>query len=118
MIPALATILIFQLAGEVISRALGLPLPGPVLGMIGLVVAFLLVPKLAEMVRGTAQGLLAHLSLLFVPAGVGVVAHLSLLSEQGPAIAVAVALSTLLAVGVGAAVFVAVARMVGSHDEV
>lgn len=117
MIPALATILLFQLAGEVISRALGLPLPGPVLGMIGLVVAFMLVPRLVEMVRSTAQGLLTHLSLLFVPAGVGVVAHLSLLSEQGPELAAAVAVSTVLAIAVGALVFVAVARLVGSRDD-
>ena len=117
MIPALATILTFQLAGEVISRALGLPLPGPVLGMVGLAIAFVLVPKLAEMVRPTAQGLLSHLSLLFVPAGVGVVAHVSLLSEQGPQLAVTLAVSTVLAIAVGAGVFVGVARLVGSRDD-
>lgn len=116
MVQGLAVILIFQLAGEAISRALGLTLPGPVLGMIGLVVAFQIVPQLAELVRSTAQVLLSHLSLLFVPAGVGVVAHLTVLSEQGPAIALAVAVSTLLAIAVGALAFVAVARVVGSDD--
>ncbi|MFP1643805.1 CidA/LrgA family protein [Pontitalea aquivivens] len=117
MIPALATILMFQLAGEVIARALDLPLPGPVLGMIGLVAAFLLAPRLAEVVRPTAQGLLAHLSLLFVPAGVGVVAHFGVLSEQGPAIAVALVGSTVLAIAVGALVFAGVARIIGSRDD-
>jgi putative effector of murein hydrolase LrgA (UPF0299 family) len=117
MIPALSTILLFQLAGEVISRALALPLPGPVLGMVGLVAAFLMFPRLAEMVRPTAQGLLAHLSLLFVPAGVGVVAHFGVLAEQGPAIAVALVVSTVLAIAVGAFSFAVVARLVGSRDD-
>lgn len=117
MIPALATILMFQLAGEVVSRALGLPLPGPVLGMVGLVIAFLLHPPLAEMVRSAAQGLLRNLSLLFVPAGVGVVANFSLLAEQGAAMAVAVVISTVLAIAVGAGTFVAVARLVGSRED-
>ena len=33
MLAALATLLVCQLAGEVIVRALSLPLPGPVVGM-------------------------------------------------------------------------------------
>lgn len=117
MIPALSIILLFQLMGEVVSHALKVPLPGPVLGMVGLVVAFLVFPRLAEIVRPTAQGLLAHLSLLFVPAGVGVVAHFRVLTEQGPAIAVAIIASTVLAIAVGAISFAVVARVVGSRDD-
>ena len=114
MVPALVTILIFQLAGEVISRAFGLPLPGPVLGMLGLVLAFRVSPRLLALVRPVAQGLLGHLSLLFVPAGVGVVAHLPVLAEAGPALAVALVASTLLAIAVGALVFAGVARLCGN----
>lgn len=117
MIPALSIILLFQLAGEVISRALGLPLPGPVLGMVGLVLALALSPRILEIVRPTAQGLLAHLSLLFVPAGVGVVAHFGVLSAQGPAIAVALVVSTVLAIAVGALSFAAVVRLVGGRED-
>ena len=42
MMPALAALLACQLAGEITTRALGLPLPGPVLGML-LLIALLLV---------------------------------------------------------------------------
>jgi putative effector of murein hydrolase LrgA (UPF0299 family) len=117
MVPALAVILLFQLVGEVISRGLHLPLPGPVLGMIGMAVALSLSAGLRERVRPVAQGLLSHLSLLFVPAGVGVVAHLPTLAAHGPALAVALVVSTLLAIVVGAVTFTLVARMVGSHPD-
>lgn len=117
MIPAIALILIFQLVGEVVSRALGLPLPGPVLGMVGLVAAMVAVPALGRMLQPTAEGLLKHLSLLFVPAGVGVVAHLGVLTQAGPALLAALVVSTVAAIAVGALVFVGVARLTGSRPE-
>jgi len=116
MIRMLAIILGFQLVGEVTSRAADLPLPGPVLGLILLVLAFVLRPGLAEAIRPTATGLLAHLSLFFVPAGVGIVAHWDLLRTQGLGLAVAVMGSTLLAIAAGALAFTAVARLTGSEE--
>lgn len=117
MVPALAIVFLFQLLGEVISRAAHLPLPGPVLGMVGLVVAMSLSPRLGALIRPTAQGLLAHLSLLFVPAGVGVVAHLPTLAKYGPALALALVVSTLAAIIVGAVTFTLVARLTRSHPD-
>lgn len=111
MIPAFLVILCFQLAGEVATRALDLALPGPVLGMAGLLVAFILLPRVQALVQPVAQGLLAHLSLLFVPAGVGVVAHLPILRQEGLALAVALLLSTAAAIAVGAWVFTLVLRL-------
>ena len=83
MIPALTIILSFQLIGEVASRGLGLPLPGPVVGLVLLVLCCVIRPELAEKLRGVAQGLLGHLSLFFVPAGVGVIAHLPTMAQHG-----------------------------------
>ncbi|WP_342355763.1 CidA/LrgA family protein [Paracoccus sanguinis] len=117
MVPALAIVLGFQLVGEVISRGLGLPLPGPVVGLVGLVVAFRLVPGLAERLRAVITGLLGHLSLFFVPAGVGVIAHLPILREQGLALGAAIVGSTLLALAAGARAFVLVARLTGETDD-
>ncbi len=117
MILHLTILLSFQLAGEVISRGLGLPLPGPVLGMAFLFVALLILPKLADTISGTAKGLLGHLSLLFVPAGVGVVGHLGTLGTDGPALALAIIGSTLLALLAGVGAFLGVARLTGAkHD--
>lgn len=117
MLHALILILICQLLGELAARALGLPLPGPVLGMVLLLAALVALPRLGVMVRPVAQGILAHLSLLFVPAGVGVVGHIATLGGQTGAILLAVVVSTVLAITVGALTFAAVARLTGSQDD-
>ncbi|NEX45962.1 CidA/LrgA family protein [Pseudotabrizicola algicola] len=117
MLHALIAILTFQLLGETAVRALALPLPGPVLGMMGLLAAMIGSARFAALIRPTAQGILAHLSLLFVPAGAGVVGHLATLGGQTGAILLAVVLSTVLAITVGALTFAAVARLTGSQDD-
>ena len=117
MIHGITVLLGCQLAGEVIARAAGLSLPGPVLGMALLLVLLVTIPKLAEVVRAVAQGLLAHLSLLFVPAGVGIVGHLDRLGSDGAAILAAILVSTGLAITVGVLVFRGVARLAGVPDE-
>ncbi len=117
MIQAMLPLLLCQLAGEAISRALHLPLPGPVLGLILILIGFTLWPPLIARVRDTAQGFLNHLSLLFVPAGVGVVGHLDELGKTGPRLLVALVVSTILAIAVGALTFAAVARLTGSKAD-
>ena len=116
MIVALSLILAFQLVGEILSRGLDLPQPGPVVGLCLLVLACVLRPALADRLRPTAQGLLAHLSLFFVPAGVGVVAHWPVLRDHGIGLALAIMGSTVLAIAAGALAFQAVARWTGSID--
>lgn len=115
MIQTLALLLVFQLAGEALARGLSLPVPGPVIGMVGLLALLALRPRVAEAVQPTVRGLLAHLSLLFVPAGVGVVGHLDRMGDEGLALFAALLLSTIGAIAVGAAVFVAVARLTGAE---
>lgn len=117
MIPALAIILCFQLVGETISRGLGLTLPGPVIGLVLLVLAGSLRPALIEYLRPAALGLLGNLSLFFVPAGVGVVAHLGQFSDNAIGIVVALVVSTILAIAAGALVFCQVARRVEKRDD-
>lgn len=116
MIRHITVLLCFQLAGEVISRALYLPLPGPVLGMALLLIVLLIVPQLAAAIRQTGQALLSHLSLLFVPAGVGVVGHLDKFGSDGLPLMTAIVTSTVMAIIVGAWTFLAVARLTGSRD--
>lgn len=117
IVPGIILLLVFQLAGEVLARGAGLALPGPVLGMLGLLVLLLLRPGVLAVVAPVADLLLSHLSLLFVPAGVGVVAHWAILRDQGVAVAAALSISTLLAMGAGALSFQAVARLCGSAEE-
>ncbi|OYW45040.1 MAG: hypothetical protein B7Z10_12920 [Rhodobacterales bacterium 32-66-7] len=117
MLNALTLILCTQLVGEVAARSLGLPVPGPILGMVALTIGFATVPKLREAVRPVAQGILGHLSLLFVPAGVGVIGNLQALQGMGLALTLAILVSTVLAIAVGAVTFALVARLTGARDD-
>ena len=98
MIEALALLLAYQLIGEALAFSFGLPVPGPVLGMALLLATLALRPALLPRIKGTGTTLLSHLSLLFVPAGVGVMVHFARLSDEGVAIIAAVVGSTLLAI--------------------
>jgi putative effector of murein hydrolase LrgA (UPF0299 family) len=120
MIASLSLILLCQLAGEVIVRGLGLPLPGPVVGLVFLLVSLLARDRFAVLARGPLQqdrvenasrGLLAHLSLMFVPAGVGVVQKLDLVAEHGIAIAVVLAISVVVTLLATVATFLVVSRL-------
>ena len=102
MLNALAALLCLQLLGEATVRGFGLPVPGPVLGMALLTVALVLRPAWLTALKATAHGLLQHLSLLFVPAGVGVMLHLQRLGEEAWAIGVALVLSTWIGMAVSA----------------
>lgn len=94
MIPGMAILLVFQLAGEVLARAAHLPLPGPVVGLVLMLGALALAPPIATRVEPAADGLLGNLSLLFVPAGVGVVQYFSLLAAEWLPIGAALLIGT------------------------
>ena len=120
MIASLSLILLCQLTGEVIVRGLGLPMPGPVIGL-SLLLLLLLArdrfvtlargPLQAEGVEGASRGLLAHLSLLFIPAGVGVVQKLDLLAGYGIAILAVLAVSVVITLLATVATFLAASRL-------
>ena len=110
MLPALTALLLAQLLGEALVHSLGLPVPGPVLGLLCVLLVLLLRPKLVPMLKPTAQSLLAHLSLLFVPAGVGGMLHLRRLGDEALAIGVALVFSTLVGLAVTALTMVGLMR--------
>lgn len=99
----LAWLLALQSAGELLARALHLPFPGPVVGMVLLLMA-LRWPLVREPVAQCADFLLAHLSLLFIPVGVGVMTHLALLSQYGGRMLLVLVLSTWIGLAVTALV--------------
>jgi putative effector of murein hydrolase LrgA (UPF0299 family) len=105
MLPAFAVLLAFQLLGEVLARVLHLPIPGPVVGLCVLAVACIANHRLRNFAEKAARPLISTLSLLFLPAAVGVIQFLSLLREQGLVIGTAILVSTVLALAVTALVF-------------
>lgn len=102
-IQGLAWLLTMQSMGELVSRGLALPFPGPVIGMMMLLLA-LRVPAVREPVAACANFLLSHLSLLFVPVGVGVMTHLGLLGQYGVRMLLVIVLSTWIGLAVTALV--------------
>jgi len=114
VIGALATLLLCQLAGEVLARVLHLPVPGPVIGMVLLFAALLLRGRPEPVPLGaTADALLGNLGLLFVPAGVGVVLYLPLLARDWAPISLAVLVGTLTAVAATGRLAQALLRRLG-----
>jgi len=95
VISALSTLLVFQLAGEVLARSLNLPIPGPVIGMLMLFVALVLRGGPGKDLQTTSQNLLQHLSLLFVPAGTGIMVHLHRVSDEWLPLLASLLVSTL-----------------------
>lgn len=111
MLGAITLLLVYQLLGEVIVLALALPVPGPVVGMLLLFASLVLRPGAAAALRDTANGLLSHLSLLFVPAGVGVMTHFARLGDEWLPIAAALVGSTVITIAVTALVMRALLRI-------
>ena len=105
----LAWLLAMQSLGELLARALALPFPGPVVGLLLLLPA-LRFAAIREPVAACAGFLLNHLSLLFVPVGVGVMTHLDLLDRYGVRILLVIVLSTWIALAVTALVLRAMSR--------
>lgn len=104
MIAGLVEILLFQGAGEIVSRFVVPLIPGPVIGLV-LLLGWLQIRKRApaglELVAST---LTQHLGLLFVPAAVGVVMFLPGLRSNALAVVSALVASVVLTIAVPAIV--------------
>ena len=104
MINALSLLLLYQLVGELLVRGLGLPIPGPVLGMALLFLTLLARGRVGAELKTSAGYLLQHLSLLFVPAGAGIMLHMKLVGDEWLPITVALVVSTFAGMAVTALV--------------
>jgi putative effector of murein hydrolase LrgA (UPF0299 family) len=120
MIASLGLILLCQLLGEIVVRGFGVPIPGPVIGLMLLLVLLQGRDRIGLLrhgplgnggVESAASGMLAHLSLLFVPAGVGVVQQLNLISEHGVAVFIILVISVIVTLLVTAAAFLITSRL-------
>jgi holin-like protein len=111
MLPALTALLLCQLIGEAAVRLIDLPVPGPVLGLVLLLATLALRRGVPGSLESTASGLLKHFSLLFVPAGVGVLQHLGRIEAEWLAIAAALLVSSVATIVVTAVVMRGMIRL-------
>jgi holin-like protein len=125
MMLSLGLLLLCQLLGEALAHGLDLPLPGPVIGMALLLLLLLARERFARVLprevgdgtlEKTSNGLLSHLSLMFIPAGVGVVQRLDLVVDHGVALFVALLVSTAIAMLAAVAAFRLIARRMGERE--
>jgi holin-like protein len=105
VLEALATLLAFQLLGEALAYASGLPVPGPVIGMALLFLAWPWLARLQLRLGVVADGLLSNFGLLFVPAGVGVMLHAGLIAAWWAPLLLAVVASSALTMVLAAWLF-------------
>jgi len=104
-------LLIYQLIGEISVLMLKIPVPGPVVGMLLLFVSLLLKDSFADSLESASSALLSHLSLLFVPAGVGIMIHYERIVAEWQSISVALILSTLLTMAITAILMLLTQRL-------
>lgn len=116
MLTGLIVLLVCQLVGEVVVRSLDLSLPGPIVGMVLLLVVLQVRrPRHDSGLVRAPRALLRYLPLLYVPAGVGVVAHLDRLGRDALPITGGLVLSWLAGLVVTAAVAALALRATGAR---
>lgn len=116
-INGLCVLLLYQLAGELLARYFDLPVPGPVVGMLLLLATLVAGRRVPGSLDAASSALLGHLSLLFVPAGVGVMVHFDLIADEWLPILTALVASTLVSLALSALVMRALARLIGASVE-
>ena len=107
MLRSIFVIFFFQLLGEFLKKFFEMRIPGPVIGLILLLVTLIFLKKFKKTaivnlkadVINTSNYILSYLSLLFVPIGVGVVMHLSYLEDNLFRVLIIVFISTILTIG-------------------
>ena len=114
MLPALTLLLLLQLVGEVIVQCLALPIPGPVIGMTLLFLTLLARGQVSHDTRTNVGAFLQHMSLFFVPAGVGVMVHVQRVASEWLPIVIALVVSTFAGMAVTAWVIGALLPKKGS----
>ncbi|WP_291717589.1 CidA/LrgA family protein [Magnetospirillum sp. 64-120] len=100
ILASITVLLVCQLIGETIAKIFALPVPGPVIGMMLLFTGLLIRRGLPADLDKTANFLLSHLSLLFIPAGTGVVVYAKLIADEWLPISTALVFGTAFTIAV------------------
>ncbi|MGJ8668126.1 MAG: CidA/LrgA family protein [Oceanococcus sp.] len=102
MLRSLTILLAFQIAGEVLQALLGLPVPGPVLGMLLLLTVLILRGRVSPGLADDAQHVLRYLPLILIPPSVGIMDHWGLLANNALAVGLVIVVTTVLSLLVAA----------------
>lgn len=117
MLHAFAALLVFQLAGETLAQTLGLPVPGPLVGMLLLFVALLTYGRLPEALREASGALVRNLMLLFIPSVAGVMLHFERVAREWLPFVAACVLGAAVTLAVTALTLRLMLRLTGTKSE-
>jgi len=117
LIMGMSVLLGCQFIGELLVRALSVPVPGPVMGMVVLLIGLMIRGRVPGALRLAGEGLLRYLTLLFVPAGVGIMVHFGLIGADIWVLLVTLVVSTALTIAVTAKVLDSLARRRSGGEE-
>lgn len=117
LIVGMSVLLGCQFLGELLARGLAAPIPGPVLGMVVLLLGLLILGRVPDALRLAGEGLLRYLTLLFVPAGVGLMMHFDLIRTDFWPLVITLVLSTALTLAATAKILDRLARRHGGGGE-
>lgn len=115
MLPYITVLLVCQLVGEVLVRLSGLPLPGPVVGMVILFLGLVIRGRVPDGLEMVTRTIFANFPLLFVPASVGVMVHFQVIAAEALPIAAGVLVSTVLTLVVSGRLMQHLMRRKGEH---
>jgi holin-like protein len=104
------------LLGELLSESFNLPIPGSVIGMVLLFIALIVIKSVPEDVGKVSDGLVAHIGLLFVPAGAGISVYLGMIADNWLVIVLASLSSTILTLAFTALAFKLLSRGEGDVE--
>ena len=122
MLKGIFIIFFFQLIGEVVKQYFVLLIPGPVVGLILLLVTLICtqgltspaIVTLSKSIFQSADGILRYLSLLFIPIGVGVIMHLQYLENNILSVMAIILIGTVTSLGLTAVLF---ERLTKNNDD-
>lgn len=117
MLKGIITLLIFQFLGECIAKLFSLLVPGPVIGMV-LLLVFLIIRKKSFDSLDTAVFLhLRYLPMLFIPAAMGIITQLEIISKEFWAIIISLSLGTIIALAFSSKLMDILTNKQGSKNE-
>ena len=102
MLKGIITLFIFQFLGECISRLFSLLVPGAVIGMVLLLIFLVLTKKNFKSLEATVTFFLKYLPLLFIPAAVGIITQVDIISKEFFAISISLFVGTILSLAISA----------------
>lgn len=113
LLPHFATLIAFQIGAELFVRHFQLRLPGPLVGMVAVLVFLFVRRNAPDGLKQVAKTVIDNLNLFFLPAGTAVVTATSLISSDVQAIVIAVVFSTLISLAITAAIATTITRLKG-----